>query len=129
MLDKFVFRKNTSDENVIKEILQNKAYSKKKIDFKIEPDDIWLDGGSHIGVFGLYAAQNGAKKVYCYEPETENYKILQENIRLIGAEYPTTLESFQYAINQTGGTHSFTIAPNTCRHSLVTHYKKKTTYD
>ena len=33
MLDKFVFRKNTSDENVIKEILQNKAYSKKKIDF------------------------------------------------------------------------------------------------
>ena len=45
MLDKFVFRKNTSDENVIKEILQNKAYSKKKIDFKIEPDDIWLDGG------------------------------------------------------------------------------------
>ena len=35
MLDKFVFRKNTSDENVIKEILQNKAYSKKKIDFKI----------------------------------------------------------------------------------------------
>ena len=34
MLDKLVFRKNTSDENVIKEILQNKAYSKKKIDFK-----------------------------------------------------------------------------------------------
>jgi FkbM family methyltransferase len=125
MLDKFVFRKNTSDENVIKEILEKKAYSKKKIDFKIEPDDVWLDGGSHIGVFGLYAAQNGAKKVYCYEPETENYKILQENIRHIGTEYSTTLESFQYAINQTGGTHSFTIAPNTWRHSLVTHYKKK----
>ena len=125
MLDKFVFRKNTSDENVIKEILEKKAYSKKKIDFKIEPDDVWLDGGSHIGVFGLYAAQNGAKKVYCYEPETENYKILQENIRHIGTEYSTNLESFQYAINQTGGTHSFTIAPNTWRHSLVTHYKKK----
>ena len=125
MLDKFVFRKNTSDENVIKEILQNKAYSKKKIDFKIEPDDIWLDGGSHIGVFGLYAAQNGAKKVYCYEPETENYKILQENIRHISEKYSTTLESFQYAINQTGGTHSFTIAPNTWRHSLVSHYKTK----
>ena len=80
MLDNFIYRKNTTDENVIKEILVKKAYGKKKIDFKIENDDVWLDGGSHIGVFGLYAAQHGAKKVYCYEPETENYKILQENI-------------------------------------------------
>ena len=125
MLDKFIYRKNTTDENVIKEILDKKAYGKKKIDFKIENDDVWLDGGSHIGVFGLYAAQHGAKKVYCYEPETENYKILQENIRHISEKYSTTLESFQYAINQTGGTHSFTIAPNTWRHSLVSHYKTK----
>ena len=84
MLDKFVFRKNTSDENVIKEILEKKAYSKKKIDFKIESDDVWLDGGSHIGVFGLYAAQNGAKKVYCYEPETENYKYYSAGITTKG---------------------------------------------
>lgn len=32
MLDKFVFRKNTSDENVIKEILEKKAYSKNYTD-------------------------------------------------------------------------------------------------
>ena len=123
MLDNFIYRKNTTDENVIKEILTKQAYKKKKLNFNIESKDVWLDGGSHIGVFGLYASINGAKKVYCYEPETENYKILQENISLIHKTYSTKLESFQYAINQTGGTHSFTIAPNTWRHSLVSHYK------
>ena len=123
MLDNFIYRKNTTDENVIKEILTKQAYKKKKLNFNIESKDVWLDGGSHIGVFGLYASINRAKKVYCYEPETENYKILQENIRLIHNTYSTKLESFQYAINQTGGTHSFTIAPNTWRHSLVSHYK------
>lgn len=125
MLENFIYRKNTSDENVIKEILQKNAYKKKKLNFQIEPDDVWLDGGAHIGVFGLYAAMNNAKKVYCYEPETENYQILQKNITLINSKYNTTLESFKYAINQSGGTHSFTIAPNTWRHSLMTHYKKK----
>ena len=77
MLDNFIYRKNTTDENVIKEILTKQAYKKKKLNFNIESKDVWLDGGSHIGVFGLYASINRAKKVYCYEPETENYKILQ----------------------------------------------------
>jgi len=125
MLDNFIYRKNTTDENVIQEILVRHAYRKKKLNFQIEENDVWLDGGSHIGVFGLYAAQHNARKVYCYEPETENYQILQQNVSLINSKYQTKLESFKYAINQTGGIHSFTIAPNTWRHSFITHYKKK----
>jgi len=124
MLDNFIFRKNTTDENIIKEILVKEAYRKKKLNFHIEQDDVWLDGGSHIGIFGLYAAKNGCKKVYCYEPETENYEILQKNIQTINNEYQSSLESHKYAINQQGGKHKFTIAPNTWRHSLITHYKK-----
>lgn len=127
MLDNFIYRKNTTDENVIKEIITKEAYRKKKLNFAVESNDVWLDGGAHIGVFGLYAATKGAKKVYCYEPETENYQILQQNATMINSnyKYSTTLECFQYAVNQTGGTGQFTIAPNTWRHSLVSHYKKK----
>lgn len=125
MLDNFNYRKNTTDENVIKEIIYKQAYKKKKIDFKIEPDDVWLDGGSHIGVFGLYASQNEAKKVYCFEPEPENFGILNSNAELIKSKYKTIIETHNFAINQTGGTGKFTLAPNTWRHSLMTHYKKK----
>tara|TARA_R110000796_G_scaffold189430_1_gene306306 strand:+ start:764 stop:1462 length:699 start_codon:yes stop_codon:yes gene_type:complete len=125
MLDNFIYRKNTTDENVMKEILDKQAYRKKKINFGIEEQDVWLDGGAHIGIFGLYVAQNKGKKVYCYEPESENYQILEKNASTINSTYNTQVECFKYAINQNGGTHQFTIAPNTWRHSLMTHYKKK----
>ena len=69
------YRENTTDEKVIKEILVNKAYKKKKIGFDVEPGDIWLDGGSQIGVFAEYAAVNGCKKIYCYEPENANFHL------------------------------------------------------
>ena len=125
MLDNFYYRKDTTDEIVLKEIIEKQAYRKRKIDFKIEPDDVWLDGGSHIGFFCLYAAQNKAKKVYAYEPEQENYKILSENADKIKQQYGTEIVLNNKAINQTGGEHEFTIAPNTWRHSMLTHYKKK----
>jgi len=64
MLDNFIYRKNTTDENVIKEIITKEAYRKKKLNFAVESNDVWLDGGEHIGVFGLYAATKGANKVY-----------------------------------------------------------------
>ncbi len=125
MLDSFYYRKDTTDEIVLKEILEKQAYRKKKIDFKIEPDDVWLDGGSHIGIFSLYAAENKAKKVYCFEPETDNYQILSDNAKKIQEAYNIEIVCINKAINQNGGEAEFTIAPNTWRHSLLTHYKKK----
>ena len=119
------YRKGKTDENIIKEILHKQAYRKKKLDFKIEKDDVWLDGGSHIGVFGYYVASNGGKKVYCFEPEKENYDLLLQNINIMQNRFPTEFVPYNYAVNQTGGVGTFTIAPNTWRHSLVTHYKKK----
>ena len=73
------YRKNTTDEKVIIEILDKKAYKKKKIGFDVEPGDVWLDGGAQIGIFAEYAAINGCKKIYCYEPEQSNYELLGKN--------------------------------------------------
>ena len=125
MLDNFIYRKNTTDEKIIQEILVKQSYRKKKINFKVDSDDIWLDGGSHIGIFSLYATKNKAKKIYCYEPEPKNYEILTKNVAMLNSKHETELQCFNYAVNQTGGTHNFTIAPNTWRHSLMTHYKKE----
>ena len=125
MLENFKYRANTTDENIINEILNKQAYRKKKINFFIEEDDVWLDGGAHIGFFSLYASKNNAKKIYCFEPEKENFSLLQQNIEMMKKKYRTEYEIFPSAVNQKGGQHIMTIAPNTWRHSLVTHYKKK----
>ena len=45
-------------------------------EFNIDCTDIIaMDIGSSTGGFTDVLIRNGAKKVYCYEPETENYKI------------------------------------------------------
>ena len=122
MLENFKYRANTTDENIINEILNKQAYRKKKINFFIEEDDVWLDGGAHIGFFSLYASKNNAKKIYCFEPEKENFSLLQQNIEMMKKKYRTEYEIFPSAVNQKGGQHIMTIAPNTWRHSLVMTY-------
>ena len=79
---KFYYRPGTSDEKVLDEIFTKGAYRKPKIDFDIEEGDIWIDIGGHIGLFALYAISKGAKKVYVYEADSENYEMLAKNIKL-----------------------------------------------
>jgi FkbM family methyltransferase len=42
--------------------------------------NIVIDIGANIGVFSLYAAQNGAKKVYAFEPNGSAYDVLERNV-------------------------------------------------
>ena len=119
------YRENTTDEKVIKEILVNKAYKKKKINFDVEPEDIWLDGGAQIGVFAEYAAMNGCKKIYCFEPEESNYNLLDKNTNWLVSFYGMEVVLNKKAISQEGGKAELHIAPNTWRHAINTHYKKK----
>jgi FkbM family methyltransferase len=41
-----------------------------------------VDAGSNIGEFAVYCARLGAKKVYAFEPVSETFKILQDQIKL-----------------------------------------------
>jgi len=47
---------------------------------KVVRDDIVIDIGANIGVFSVYAAAMGAKKVFSYEPTNEAYEVLLRNI-------------------------------------------------
>ena len=53
---------------------------------KILPGLTVVDIGANIGVFSLYAASQGAEKVYAYEPSSESFKLLQKNVRSNGLE-------------------------------------------
>ena len=59
------------------EIFSEKIYSRH---FKVEPNDVVVDFGSHIGLFMIDSIEKGAKIIYCFEPYIPNYKEILKNI-------------------------------------------------
>jgi len=49
---------------------------------KVTKGSTVVDVGANIGVFSLYAARCGAKKIYAFEPNIESYNVLLRNIKL-----------------------------------------------
>jgi len=45
---------------------------------------VFIDAGANIGVFSIYAAMRGAKKVYAFEPSGVNFNIMKRNIERSG---------------------------------------------
>jgi FkbM family methyltransferase len=52
----------------------------------IPADGLVVDVGANIGVFSLFAFYSGARKIFAYEPNTEAYRLLLENIRINHAQ-------------------------------------------
>jgi FkbM family methyltransferase len=89
------YRPDTTDVKVIEEVLKRGAYERKKINFGIEPMDVWLDCGANIGTFSLLCLSKKAK-VIAFEPEPENFSILDKNIRL--NDFQKNAKIFPYGI-------------------------------
>ena len=132
------FRKKSTDALVINEILDTDggcAYELPKMSwfengFSLKAHDTVLDIGAHIGVFCRYALSVGCKKIIAYEPEAENLKLLEYNLKCSDIssdnEARETIDIYKYAVahgeaslqnfvcarNRTDGTI------NTWRHSL-----------
>lgn len=47
----------------------------------IQPGSTVVDIGANIGIFSLYAAHNRATRVFAYEPNSESYYYLLQNIK------------------------------------------------
>lgn len=69
----FNLRENTLDEFVLKE---QKGYFNK---ITLTQEDVWLDAGANIGCFSTLIS-NKVKSVISYEPEEENFNILNSQI-------------------------------------------------
>jgi FkbM family methyltransferase len=52
----------------------------------LQDHSIVVDVGANIGLFAIYAAWKGARKVYAYEPCAESFQCLQASVRTNGLE-------------------------------------------
>ena len=82
----FKTRPWTLDGMIVNEVLRG-VYTKY---VQINPSDIVVDVGAHIGVFSIIASRTAAA-VYAFEPQPENYQLLLENIAKNHAENITPL--------------------------------------
>nr|AQS28773.1 hypothetical protein [uncultured archaeon] len=92
-------RNKTSDRNLINEIFIKKDYTKK---FDVGEKDVVVDIGANIGMFSLLAAKSAVKgRVYSFEPFSENFNLLMENIKLNNLENIVPIKG---AVAQRNGT-------------------------
>jgi len=73
------------------EIFFQKVYNPSYL--QIKKGDVVVDIGANIGVFSLYAASGGAKKIFAVEPMPANIKLIHENFLCNKLAMPTTLEA------------------------------------
>jgi FkbM family methyltransferase len=114
------YRPGTTDEKVIPEVLKRCVYERASLDFRIDPEDRWLDLGGNIGTFALLCLLRGAS-VYSYEPEPENFKLLTQNVQQNFPHEKKSARLFQHAVAIKEGTSSLYICKgdyNKYRHTL-----------
>jgi FkbM family methyltransferase len=68
---------------------------------EVPKNGIVMDVGANIGVYSLYAAIHGAKKVYAFEPNRESFDTLCKNIKENGFE--KVIIPFNNAVSDTDG--------------------------
>lgn len=49
-----------------------------------QPHDVLVDIGANVGIYTIWAAKTRGVRVYAFEPESQNYAVLYENIVLNG---------------------------------------------
>lgn len=77
-------RRQTCDEDFVRHILVEHDYTPPG--FEIGESDVVIDVGGNIGTFALHAAQRARRgTVFTFEPNSENYDLLLQNIKLNNA--------------------------------------------
>lgn len=51
---------------------------------RLGPDDVLADIGANVGMYAIWAAGIAGARVYAFEPESQNYALLNRNIALNG---------------------------------------------
>ncbi len=75
----FDVREGASDHKTLREIFEDKIYSKPSIGFLVQPDDQWADLGGNVGAFSVFAGAV-AKRVVSFEAEPNNAAIVKKNL-------------------------------------------------
>jgi len=114
---KFVIRPETSDWKSIAEVVGQRAYERQY--FKVEEGETWLDLGTYVGAFSVWAASKGAK-VIAFEPDKSAYEMAQQNIMF--NELSDRVELLNVAVDLEAGIKPFYVNSmngNLWRNSLI----------
>lgn len=118
-------RKQSTDLMALTHVWLIEEY--KKENFEIKPNDIVIDVGAHIGLFTIYASQFCTKgKIYSFEPVTENYELLLENIKLNNLDYVT---SFNQAVSNSNEPIKLFLNNDESGHSMFSKSSKSVIID
>ncbi len=84
----------------------------------LNPGDVFVDVGSHIGLHTVAAANKlqGVGKVYAFEPSKRTYAYLKQTVSLNG--FQDIIDTFQCAITDQIGEQQFYLAPIAGHQSL-----------
>lgn len=93
---KMKLRVGSFDKWAIYQVWKFGDYKSKKI--TIKPTDTIIDIGGHIGSFSIWAAKQAHQgRVFTFEPNTENFLLLQENKEI---NQISNLEIFNLAVSE-----------------------------
>jgi len=107
-------RKESTDLMALTHVWLIEEY--KKENFLINVNDVVIDVGAHIGLFTIYASQFCTSgKIYSFEPVTENYKLLVENIKLNNLDY---VSSFNLAVSNSNDSIKLFLNGDESGHSM-----------
>ncbi|MEK6968714.1 MAG: FkbM family methyltransferase [Nanoarchaeota archaeon] len=112
---KFRIRQNSSDKYSIWDVWKASTYFDKELD--IGRHDIVIEIGGNIGAFAVRAASSANKgKVYTFEPDKNNFKMLVSNVAL---NYLNNVTAFNIAVSNKKGYADFHLSEkNSASHSL-----------
>lgn len=113
---RFRVRCGTSDEYVVPNLC-NGEYDRPG--YEARPGDVVIDVGGNIGVFACRAART-ASRVVTVEPNGDNFRLLQENVRRNGL---SNIEPIQAAVCDRAGTITLNVSREGAYHSILDSYK------
>ena len=76
MTPEITTRSFTNDQAIFEKVFFDNIY---KLKGEKDSNKIFVDIGAHAGFFAFAALSLGARKVYCFEPFVDSYKVLLEN--------------------------------------------------
>jgi FkbM family methyltransferase len=66
---------------------------------QFKPDEVFIDIGANVGMYSIYAAGVAGARVYAFEPESQNYAVLNRNIMM--NEFNDRVTAYPIALSNT----------------------------
>lgn len=107
---KYKCRVGTTDFAILNETTIFHEYDSTHEFYKLNDHSVVVDLGGQAGDFSIYTAFHKGASVFAFEPDEENFELLQENIRINNLQ--TKVFAYKVAVGRENGTQTFYLSPH-----------------